>query len=353
MRQFKPVRITQETVNEYLEKGYWSKKTLSEYLDEHAAESPGREAIVDSKGRYTFKQLQELVNGLAMKFVEMGLELGDLVVLQIPECVEFYIIRLACEKAGLVSMVEPRTFRHREMEHVLATTGASTLVIPWTFRNFDYFEMVKELKPKLPELKNIIVIGDSVPDGAISMNELMAEPMEELPDSVKERKIDPTEISYLASTTGTTGLPKIIQQFIAGRVSACVQHVKEWKITKDDIVVPFAPLSGAVGMTIGFHCALIAGAKSVMREHYSNADEMLDLIERERVTLASVVPAQLSRLVDCPNLDKYDVSSLRAIRCGGGYLPPDLLLSGLQLRTEDEILLHLGLFLTPDDLSEV
>jgi len=326
MSEFQLLRMSQETIDEYLEKGYWNKKVFSDFLDQHAAEMPDREAIVDSKGRYTFKELNQQVNRVAVKLVEMGIEKGDLLVLQTQECVEYFAVRLACERAGIVSMVEPRTFRHREMEHVLGESGAAAVVIPWNFRKFDYFQMIQELRPKLPHLKHIFIIGDSVPEGTVSLSKIMAEPVDEkrLPDILKGRKIDPTKISYLASTTGTTGLPKLIQQFIAGRISSCSQHVEEWKMTKDDIVVPFAPLSGAVGMTIGFHCALIAGAKSVMREHYNGAEEMLSLIQEERVTLPSVVPAQLSRIVDCPDFDKFDISSLRAIRCGGGYLAPDL-----------------------------
>jgi non-ribosomal peptide synthetase component E (peptide arylation enzyme) len=326
MSQFKLLRMTKETIDEYLKNGYWTKKVFSDFLDEHTADMPDREAVVDSKGRYTFRDLKRLVNRVALNFIEMGIRKGDLLVLQTQECVEYFAVRLACERAGIVSMVEPLTFRHREMEHVLMASGAAAIVIPWNFRNFDYFQMIQELRPKLSQLKHIFVIGDSVPKGAIPLSEIMVERLDEeqFTKISKDRKIDPTEISYLASTTGTTGLPKLIQQFIAGRVSSCSQHVEEWKITKEDIVAPFAPLSGAVGMTIGFHCALIAGAKSVMREHYQGAEEMLSLIQEERVTLPSVVPAQLSRIVDCPDFGNFDISSLRAIRCGGGYLAPDL-----------------------------
>ena len=326
MAKFEPVRITPEMINEYLEKGYWTEDVLCDFLDRHAEKMPEREAVVDSKGRYTYQQLSQWVNRLALKFLEMGIEKGNLVVIQIPECVEYFVARLACEKAGLVSMVEPRTFRRTEMEHVLGRSGAVAVVTPWKFREFDYFQMIQELRPKLSRLKHFFIIGETIPKETISFNEIMAEPLEEkYPlDRLKKRKISATEIGYLASTTGTTGLPKLIQQSIAVRVSACIQHIKEWKITRDDVVAPFAPLSGAVGMTIGYHSALISGSKSVMKEHYAGAEEMLKVIQDEKVTLPSVVPAQLARMVDCPEIDKFDISSLRAIRCGGGYLAPDL-----------------------------
>jgi len=325
MSKFKPVRVSQETIDEYMDKGYWTKDVFCDFFDRHTEEMPDREAVVDSKGRYTHKQLSQWVNRLALKFLEMDIERGDLVVLQVPDCVEYFIVRLACEKAGLVSMVEPLTFRHTEMEHVLGRSGAIAVAIPWKFRDFDYFQMIQELHPKLPRLRHIFVIGEPVPEGGISLNGIIAEPLEEKYslDRLRERKITATEIGYLASTTGTTGLPKLIQQFIACRVPPCSQHVVEWKITRDDIVAPFAPLAGAVGMTIGYHAALIVGAKSVMREHYAGAEDMLRLIQDEKIRLPSVVPVQLAQMVDYPGLDKFDISSLRAIRCGGGYLAPD------------------------------
>jgi non-ribosomal peptide synthetase component E (peptide arylation enzyme) len=313
-------------IAEYLEKGYWTNDVLCDFLDRHTAEMPDREAIVDSKGRYSYRQISEWVNRVALKFLEMDIERGDLVVLQVPECVEYSVVRLACERAGIVSMVEPRTFRHTEMEHVLGRSEAVAVVIPWKFRDFDYFQMIQDIRPKLPQLQHIFVIGEPVPRGSIPLSEILDGPLEERYsfEELGKRKISATEIGYLASTTGTTGLPKLIQQPIATRVSACAQHVKEWNITEDDVVAPFAPLSGAVGMTIGYHSALIAGAKSVMRDHYTGVEDMLGLIQDEKVTLPSVVPAQLARIVDFPEIDKFDIRSLRAIRCGGGYLAPDL-----------------------------
>jgi len=61
--------MAQETIDEYLEKGYWNKKALSDFLNQHTADMSDREAIVDSNGRYTFKELNQLVNRVSLKFV--------------------------------------------------------------------------------------------------------------------------------------------------------------------------------------------------------------------------------------------------------------------------------------------
>ncbi len=61
--------MAQETIDEYLGKGYWNKKALSDFLNQHTADMFDREAIVDSNGRYTFKELNQLVNRVALKFV--------------------------------------------------------------------------------------------------------------------------------------------------------------------------------------------------------------------------------------------------------------------------------------------
>lgn len=326
MSKFQLVRMSQRLVDEYLGNGLWTKDLFCDFLDRHAEKMPDREVVVDSKGRYTYRQLSLWVNRLALRFLEMGVERGSVAVLQVPDCVEYFVIRLACEKTGVVSMVEPTTFRRREMEHVLIHSNAVAVFVPWKFRDFDYFQMIQELSPKSPSLEHIFVIGEPVPEGAIPFSHVMAEPLEEKHslDQFKNTRIDPTEVSYLASTTGTTGLPKLIQQFIAGRFSACRQHVEEWNITENDIVAPLAPLSGAVGMTIGYHSALIAGAKSIIQDHWGSANDMLQKIQDEKITLPSLVPAQLARIVECPELHHFDISSLRGIRCGGGYLAPDL-----------------------------
>lgn len=114
------------------------------------------------------------------------------------------------------------TFRQAEMEPILRETKAKGIVIPRKFRDFDYFAMVQELQPRLPELKHIIVMGDDVPGGAVSLTEMMEREREDkrAAQQLPQVRFKPYEVTRIFNTSGSTGIPKCIERPVAPRILA-------------------------------------------------------------------------------------------------------------------------------------
>ena len=216
------------------------------------------------------------------------------------------------------------TLRHKELLEIVSLIEATTVIIPRLYRNFDYYEMYQEIKETLPLLRNVIVIGADVPEGAISFEEIIKTPLEEKysQDYLIDRRFDPTHVGFLTTTTGTTGVPKVVEQSLAARLWSTKSHVKNWKLSPDDVVCAVAPAAGAAGGTPTYFCAPQIAAKIALLYDYS-AQNALEFFEKEKVTIPCVVPAQLAMIMQ-ESLEKYDLSSLRATRCSGGYLSPTL-----------------------------
>ena len=321
----KPILYDEKKVEEYTKKGYWTTKTLTDYWEEFAEKYPDREALVDTIGnRLTFAEVVQQVNRIALGFIELGLEKDDRVAIQLPNRVEGFLTRLACEKAGLISIALMQVFRHAELLEILGTIEAKAIIIPLVFRKFNYYEMVREIAAELPHLKHIIVAGDEVPEGAISLSGMIQNPLEEKysPDVLAERKMNAFDVGFLTSTTGTTGLPKIVERMFAANLCSTATHVRNWQLTEDDILCAVAPFPGAPGGTPTYFCAPQVGAKVVLLHQY-NPEAALKVIEEEKITVPCLVPAQLAAMMQFP-VEDYDLSSLRFIRCSGGYLPPPL-----------------------------
>ena len=100
----------------YWERGYWQDVTTVDLCERNAREYPDREALVDSKSRLTWAQVKQLSDRIALALLEFGLEKDDVLFLQSYNCVEFFIVRLACEKAGIVCAIAAATFRQAEVE---------------------------------------------------------------------------------------------------------------------------------------------------------------------------------------------------------------------------------------------
>ena len=317
----KPSFYTKEIPEEYIKKGYWQRPTLSEIWDRNARDYPDKEAIVDSKTRLTWAEAKKWIDRMALRLVELGLKKDDVIVIQLPNCVELWLLRVALEKAGVFYVPALRTLRHGEMKHILSYMQACGIVIPWKFRDFDYFKMVKELQPDLPALRHILVVGDEVPEGTISIKEIIETPLEEKypSDYLEGRGFAATEISWAGHTSGTTGLPKFAELRVCAELHVTVAgDARRVKLTSDDTLVALSP--AALGPNaINYYAAAWFAAKLVVLEHFT-PDEALRLIEREKVTVVPGVPTQGLKMVREANPDDYNLDSLRAFWITGSPL---------------------------------
>ncbi len=314
--------IPPEHIAEYTKRGYWAAEpTMSDLWDRNARDYPEKEAIVDSKTRLTWSLAKQLIDRLALGFLELGLKRDEILAVQLTNSVELCLIRIACQKAGIVFMPLLRTLRHREMEYALKYVEAVGVVIPKESRGFGHFQMLEEIRPNLPTLRYVFVVDDDVPEGAISTKHLLKQPLEKKhpPDYLENSKCGAWEYSMILLTTGTTGLPKFTPQPICGCVydGKCIAEM--CKLTSEDIFALISPAARGPNAPAYFGAPL-AAAKMVMVERFE-AKETLKLIEKERITIANLVPAQLAMMLGHPSFDKYDLSSLRFVFCTGALLP--------------------------------
>lgn len=324
----KPIRYDPKEIEKNLKEGYWDKTILPDYWDRNAEKFPDKEALVDSTGkRFTWAQAKKKIDRIAFALLkDLKLKRDDRLMIQLPNCVEQVFIRLACEKAGVLSIPLMTTYRQAELKEIAQQTEAVGIVIPKEYRKFNHHQAVLDLKKELPRLKHILVIGKEVPENCISIDELLEHPYEQTYDlrEFEKTRIDPVEeVGFLVTTTGTTGFPKIIEHRIAAReIWTAKAHLRNWELGPEDCVFAIAPIAGAAGGTPAYVTAPVAGAKIAL-EYLYREEATLEFMESERATVIALVPTQLARLVQLP-LKKYNLSSLRFIKTAGGYLPPPL-----------------------------
>ena len=325
----KPIRYQKEMVDEFLNEGYWTQELFYDFWDRNAREYGDREALVDSKYRVTWAEAKRLVDGIANTWVQMGISPYSRIIIQSPNSVYGFLARIASERAGLISLTVYPYLRQRELEYMVERTEASAVVIPHEYRKFDYLEMYKDLQQRFPHLKNIFLFDDAVPDSApentYSLTQLAREAAEKPIDEnvLNERRLDPLwNIALLTTTSGTTGLPKLVEWPAAPRVCTSKGRVSIWGLNNKDITMAIAPHAGGAAGTLTYFAAPLAGAKTVMLEEFVPEDA-LALIEKEKATAIGVVPTHLVRMLEC-DTSKYDLSSLRFIRSAGGYLSPQI-----------------------------
>lgn len=314
------------SAKKYVSKGYWTGKSLGETIEPVVKATPNKVAIIAEDGRkVTYAELKQKADRVALKLRELGLKQDDAVLIQLPNWPEFIIAYYGILRAGLIATLTVPQFRAIEVRHLAKLTDAVAIIVPKEFGKFSYPQMVKEIMPDLPKLKHVLVVGDPAPEGTVSLNEVLQTPLESkyAPDYLAQFKPKGTDVAQILHTGGTTGLPKGVPRTHNDYILNATGFGKHLKYDSSGVGLISLPvaLNASLMRAVGF---LDVGGSIVLNTSTS-AEAMAKAIQRDKVTHILMAPTNVVDVLAFVDLDKYDLSSLRHIMCGVGYLAPDLL----------------------------
>lgn len=299
----------------YRQAGLWPDQTFFSILAARADAHPAREALADGAGRITYGELRERVERCAAFLRQIGIGRGDVVTIQLPNRIAFPVVFLALELIGAVANKVNPDFRIRELDYILRFSDSRAFVCAREFKGFDYPAMARELRARLPSLGHIVVSGgvDDPDDRIWSLEDGIAR---NAPLAAAERvAMSPDEIFRMAFTSGTTGDPKCVLHSFNTTLPAVYLLNADMEVTEADVQLIYLP----VCLNWGYLCVLqsiVAGGRAVLMERFG-ARQALEAIARERVTYVATAPASIVALLNDPELDRFDTSSLRVVITGG------------------------------------
>jgi non-ribosomal peptide synthetase component E (peptide arylation enzyme) len=314
-------RLTDELIARYETLGHWGTETFYSVLAARAASRPDRVAIVDRGRRITYGELETRVDRVVAGFKALGIGAGDVVTIQLPNWAEFAYVFFALERLGAVANQIGPDFRSREVDYILRFSESRAFVCPASFKNFDYVKMISELRPGLPDLKAVCVLGRAASDGGatpglVSLDALLESTAALPPPGAGQGAND---VMRMAFTSGTTGNPKGVIHSHNTTLSTCRTLNADMRVTPDEVFLIYLPL----GLNWGYLTlvqAVMAGARAVLLDQFS-ARAALELIQRERVTYIPTAPASIIAMLNEPDLERFDLASLRVIITGGASCP--------------------------------
>jgi non-ribosomal peptide synthetase component E (peptide arylation enzyme) len=318
------ILMTEEMICEYKKKGYWEDTTLTEYYDRNAGNHPRKEGVIDVKNRLTWPDVKRLSDYMAVNLLERGFKKGDVILAQLYNCVELYLTLIACHKIGIITAMPRPTFREKEVHGIAKTIEPVAVITLWKYRNFDHFGMLQEISKSVPSIKHHFVMGDAIPEKAVPFKALMDEPprdkLKNMEDLLRAKRPSAFEVHMILTTSGTTGIPKCLEYTQAPQIWSGRVVQKRWEITAEDVIGVFFHLSGGTAHLTGIVPPAILGTKVVLLPHWS-PQEACELIAREKITVATLAPAQLAALLNDPDIGKYDLRSLRVLHTTTALLP--------------------------------
>jgi non-ribosomal peptide synthetase component E (peptide arylation enzyme) len=304
-----------ELAERYRKAGLWPDQTFFAILAKRADAHPDREAFADAAGRITYGELRQRVERCAAFLRSIGIGRGDVVTIQLPNRIAFPIAFFALELIGAIANKVNPDFRIRELDYILRFSNTRAFICAREFKGFDYVAMACELRDRVPSLTDIVVSGGECrPDAKIwSLEEGMAA---NAPLPAAERvAMSPDEIFRMAFTSGTTGDPKCVLHSFNTTLPAVYRINADLEVSEADRQLVYLP----VCLNWGYLCLLqsiVAGGRAVLMERFS-ARGALELIAREGITYIATAPASIVAILNDPELERFDTSSLRVVITGG------------------------------------
>ena len=319
---------TDSQAAEYRRLGYWKDRLLIDYIDEHAGRTPDKVAITDNRGSITYRQLVQKTENLAAALLRLGIGSGEVVAVQAPNWAELAIAHLALDRIGAIFLPVHDGFRAEEMIHILGPSKAVALILPATYRDFDYRALADNIAADLPALRYRIILRDKPRVAELSFDALCGDDSwraEKGEAWLLQHRVPAQSPLQIMVSSGTTSVAKCS---LFSDNNMAVKLIGQYgsfatQMTDSDIGAAIAPAgTGATGYNYPIIAPLLHGGSTVLLERWdgNHPEESFALIEKHCCTFAVVIPTQLVKMVRSPVVGNYDLSSLRFISNAGAKL---------------------------------
>lgn len=317
-------------------------ETLGQNFDQACLRYADQLALVSRHQniRLSYRQLKSQVDTVACSLIRLGFKPGDRLGLWATNCAEWTIIQYACAKAGIILVNMNPSYRRTELEYSLNKVGCSGLVIISQFKDSDYIKMVYDVVPELktakigelkaenaPTLRYVIKLDEEPTAGMLNYSNLLQPPSEEELKHLQQlgeqlQFDDPINIQF---TSGTTGNPKGTMLTHHNILNNGYFIGETIKLTPDDAVSIAVPLFHCFGMVIGNIACVTHGSTMVYHDQVFNPLANLQAIAEERCTASYGVPTMFINMLEHPEFDKFDLSSLRTGVMAGTICPAEVM----------------------------
>jgi acyl-CoA synthetase (AMP-forming)/AMP-acid ligase II len=284
-------------------------RSICELLQQTVAKHPDREGFVDETHRWTFAQFERKMKQLAVGLrTRVSVKKGDRVAMLMETGVPYTLSLFAVAETGAISVPLNSRFTPRELAFEVENSGSRVIIVDETF-----LEMFLENRDRFRSLEHIIVQGEDGPQGTVTINELL--------DMGQNKDFKPVPLSeddlvMIMYTSGTTGFPKGAMQTHRGVIHACMLINDLFEAGPQDKILNALPMFHAAGTIMSAFSAVCMGIPCIYLPKFKT-DLVLEIIEKEKITLIVHVPTVFWLMANHKDLDHYNITSLHSAIVGG------------------------------------
>ena len=281
---------------------------VGEILHNSATRAPDRIALIGRGKRLSYAEFEQSANRLANALIDLKLDKGAKVAILSTNRPAYAIAYFAIAKTPYISAHCSTRSIASELADVLNRTAAEVLILEAQFAT-----VIKAALPELDRPPKLILLDPSAElDGATHIDDFVSGKSAEVPD------ITPDESDGLAITLtgGTTGFPKAVLVSHRARCASAIAAAEDLGLDEDDIAIASTPLFHTAGLFVWFGTAVLQGATVVLPDAWEPV-KFMQIVEKEKVTAAFMVPSQLNDLIMHAEFSAERLNTLRNIGYAG------------------------------------
>jgi fatty-acyl-CoA synthase len=297
-------------------------QTIGDNLRTTVERHANREALVvrSQDFRCSYRQLWDQTTQLARALIVLGVEAGQRVGIWSTNRFEWVVSQYATARIGAILVNINPAYQTPELQYALTQSGVSVLIHARGFRQNDFAAMLREVRSDCPELKHVFAL-----DGDWLSLLKSGEGGSAADLAKREASLDIDDAINIQYTSGTTGFPKgatlthhnlINNGFFTGRILGYSEA--------DRVCIP-VPFYHCFGMVLGNLACTSHGACMVIPGESFNTRAVLETVHAERCTSLYGVPTMFRAVLDEPDLERFDRSTLRTGIMAGAPCPIELM----------------------------
>jgi fatty-acyl-CoA synthase len=308
--------------------------TVARFADREAAVFPALGI------RWSWAEFAAEVDALAGGLLELGLAQGDRLGIWAPNRPEWLLAQFATARIGVILVNVNPAYRVHEFEFALKKTGCAALILAERFRSSDYVGMLREVAPeldaaapgalraaRLPELRHVIVTAPEAPPGCHAFPAVVAwgRGIDRTRLDAATATLDRHDAVNIQFTSGTTGQPKGATLSHRNIVNNARFVTDAMALTEADRLCIPVPFYHCFGMVMGTLGCVTKGAAMVVPSEGFEPEATLRAVAEERATALYGVPTMFVAMLEHPDFEAYDLSSLRTGIMAGAPCPIEVM----------------------------
>ncbi|XP_050272552.1 4-coumarate--CoA ligase CCL1-like [Quercus robur] len=291
---------------------------LHTYCFENLSQFKDRPCLINgsSGATYTYAEVELISRKVASGLDKLDIKQGEVIMLLLQNCPEFMFAFLGASHIGAIITTANPFYTPAEVAKQAKAANTKLIITQGL-----YVEKVKDFA-KENDIK-VMCIDESPVEGYLHFAELTQADENEIPAV----KINPDDVVALPYSSGTTGLPKGVMLTHRGLVTSVAQQVDgenpNLYFHKDDVILCVLPLFHIYSLNSVFLCGLRVGAAILIMQKFEIV-KLLELVEKFKVSIAPFVPPIVLAIAKSPEVNKYDLSSIRTVMSGAAPMGKEL-----------------------------